>query len=138
MSIDLQTENKDVYLEVCCHGVYHKDALLDAVDRALCIGANDGAETVVLDVCNIHIEGRPPDMLERYYLGEMVAKIQRRHARLVFLAVVGNEPLIDPGRFGETVALNRGAYAKVFDEMEEAIEWIKNNEQARNGHNGDP
>jgi hypothetical protein len=41
------------------------------------------------------------------------------------LAVVGNVPLIDPHRFGETVAVNRGANIRVTDKREEALQWLE-------------
>lgn len=126
MTVDLKTIDKRDYVEITCSGPYDKASLLDAIDRALKIGVDKGADTVVMDIDNIHVGGRPPDTLERYYLGEMAAKIQLGHEKRIFLAVVGKEPLIDAERFAETVAVNRGAYGKVFDEMAEALDWIKN------------
>jgi hypothetical protein len=41
------------------------------------------------------------------------------------LAIVGNVPIVDPNRFGETVALNRGAKIKVTDRREEAVQWLE-------------
>lgn len=40
------------------------------------------------------------------------------------IAFVGNIKELDPGRFGETVALNRGAAVKESDTFEEAFEWL--------------
>ena len=37
---------------------------------------------------------------------------------------VMHEPLRDPGRLGETVAVNRGMDVKVFETLEDAIEWL--------------
>jgi len=125
MSIDLQTIMREDYAEISCRGTYDRDTLLDAIDRALAIGEEEGAETVIIDIRNIHLEGPPPGTMERYYLGETAAKIQRKYGKPIFLAIVGKEPLIDPGRFAETVGVNRGAYGKVFVEMEEAIRWLK-------------
>jgi hypothetical protein len=42
----------------------------------------------------------------------------------VRLAVLGNEPIIDPNRFGEIVATNRGANVKVFTDDPMALEWL--------------
>jgi len=39
-------------------------------------------------------------------------------------AAVGNEPVVDPNRFTETVAVNRGLNVKVFTEMDKAIRWL--------------
>jgi hypothetical protein len=40
------------------------------------------------------------------------------------VAVYGRQPLIDPSRFGETVALNRGAKVKVSERLDEALAWL--------------
>ena len=40
-------------------------------------------------------------------------------------AFVGNHPLVDPKRFGETVAINRGLNVKVFTEIKEALDWLE-------------
>ena len=43
----------------------------------------------------------------------------------VRLAVLGNEPMIHPDRFGELVARNRGADARVFTVEAEALAWVR-------------
>lgn len=40
------------------------------------------------------------------------------------VAVIGRPPLVEPHRFGETVAVNRGARIKVTERLEEALEWL--------------
>jgi hypothetical protein len=32
--------------------------------------------------------------------------------------------VLDPDRFGETVAVNRGMPVRVFDNLEEALKWL--------------
>ena len=125
MTVDLKTLEKEGYLEITCYGYYHRNTMVDAIDRALDIGEEKGAKVIVMDINNIIVDGKPPDTTDRYYLGEKVAKIQINRQKRIFLAIVGKEPLIDPGRFGETVAINRGAYGKVFDGMEKALNWIQ-------------
>ncbi|HXX56371.1 MAG TPA: hypothetical protein VEI96_00055 [Thermodesulfovibrionales bacterium] len=40
-------------------------------------------------------------------------------------AYVLHESILDPGRFGETVAVNRGMWVKAFDNLEDALEWLR-------------
>ena len=47
------------------------------------------------------------------------------HQTFIYIAVVGDEPMIDSRRFGETVAVNRGAFGKVFTDFSEAKAWLK-------------
>ena len=70
-----------------------------------------------------------PTQDERYVLGLFVAAEQRILAARtppvdMQVAVVGQRPLIDPDRFGETVAINRGAKVKVSEELAEALAWL--------------
>lgn len=41
------------------------------------------------------------------------------------IAMVGREGLVDPGRFGEVVARNRGVNVRVFTEEPEARMWLR-------------
>ena len=67
-----------------------------------------------------------PLTIERFLYGEFVAEAVKKlgvEAIPVF-AYVLHEPVLDPMRFGETVALNRGMNLKVFDDYDSALEWL--------------
>jgi hypothetical protein len=70
-----------------------------------------------------------PQTMERFYCGEFAAhtvlqyQIRTRSAAPRF-AYVFKEPVLDPQRFAETVALNRGMLIKVCDNLEEALNWL--------------
>ena len=63
---------------------------------------------------------------ERYDIATYFANLTRQNEETskLQIAVVGNPPLIDPNRFGETVAKNHGLNIKVSNEMEEAVSWL--------------
>ena len=70
-----------------------------------------------------------PTQDERYMLGLFVAAEQRILAaqtppREVQVAVFAHRPLVDPDRFAETVAVNRGAKVKVSERLDEALAWL--------------
>ena len=83
------------------------------------------AEKILLDGRNV--KGNPKDM-ERFYYGEFAARETHRivveHKIVPRFAYVLHEPLRDPARLGETVAVNRGMIVKVFETPEDAIEWL--------------
>lgn len=84
------------------------------------------AERVLLD--GRSVTGRP-GIMQRFLYGEFVADAVdelgiRGLARPPMFAYVLVEPLLDPGRFGETVAVNRGVNLKVFDNMSDAESWL--------------
>jgi len=83
------------------------------------------AEKILLDGRNVN--GNPRD-IERFYYGEFAARETRKivveHKIVPRFAYVLHEPLRDPARLGETVAMNRGMVVKVFETPENAIEWL--------------
>lgn len=71
-----------------------------------------------------------PQTLERFYYGEFAAAtVAQRKTRgasgATRFAYVLKEPVLDPERFGETVAANRGMDVKAFDNPEEALAWLE-------------
>jgi len=71
-----------------------------------------------------------PKTMERFYYGEFAAQsVSQYQARGVSrgtpFAYVLLEPMLDPNRFGETVAVNRGMVIKVFDNSAEALVWLE-------------
>ena len=86
------------------------------------------AEKVLFDGRNLKGE---PIRIERFYYGYFAATettsliAKRRMRQAPQFAFVINEPLRDPQRYGETVAVNRGMNVKTFETPEEAFEWLK-------------
>jgi len=71
-----------------------------------------------------------PTIIQRFYYSDFVARIVARYAAesgnpWPQFAYVLEEPVLDPNRFGEKVARNRGMNMKVFDNLEEAFTWLE-------------
>jgi len=89
-------------------------------------------EAVQHKVKKILVDGRnikgKPELIERFYFGEFAALTVISHyvesGCSPTFAFVLREPTLDPGRFGETVMVNRGMQVKVFDNVEEARTWL--------------
>jgi hypothetical protein len=84
------------------------------------------AESVLVD--GRGITGTPTTM-QRFFYGEFVAGAVQSQAgrdlsRAPRFAYVLREPVLDPGRFGEDVAVNRGMKVKTFDTFEGALKWL--------------
>jgi hypothetical protein len=70
-----------------------------------------------------------PETMERFYYGEFaaqsIANFAKRGVSLATqFAYVLTEPVLDPRRFGETIAVNRGMIVRVFDTLEDALKWL--------------
>jgi hypothetical protein len=95
--------------------------ILDAVDQ-------NNATKVLFD--GRAVTGNP-EAIERFWYGEFAAEAVNRYMiegairRTPQFAYVLHEPVLDPKRFGETVAVNRGMWVKAFDNLEEARKWLR-------------
>jgi hypothetical protein len=70
-----------------------------------------------------------PKIMERFFYGEFAARsVAQFTARGVSastqFAYVLKVPVLDPMRFGETLAVNRGMVVKTFDNPNDALEWL--------------
>ena len=85
------------------------------------------AEKILFDGRNLKGE---PAHIERFYYGyfaatETISLMAKSHIpQAPRFAYVIHEPLRDPRRYGETVAVNRGMIVKTFEGPEEAYEWL--------------
>jgi len=79
------------------------------------------------------IDGREisgdPEPLERFYYGKFAADavsqaVNRGRIEVPRFAYILKEPILDPNRFGETVAVNRGMRVKTFDDAKQAEWWL--------------
>ena len=70
-----------------------------------------------------------PGAIERFYYGAFAARgateyaVRNRYASPEF-AYVLQVPVLDPNRFGEVVATNRGMRVRTFDNLDAACGWL--------------
>jgi hypothetical protein len=86
-----------------------------------------------LEADKVLVDGRKltgdPKTLERFDYAEfttraLAAFAERGVSRATQFAYVLAEPVRDPGRFGETVALNRGLRVRTFSLLDDALGWL--------------
>jgi hypothetical protein len=70
-----------------------------------------------------------PEPMERFYYGKFAAGAVVRSATpgvspATQFAFVLKEPVLDPEKFGETVAVNRGMLVRAFETPGEALQWL--------------
>jgi hypothetical protein len=114
------------FLRVCVTGEFSLEEAKRTFLEAMEALALHSTKRVLLD--GRTLTGNPRT-IERFYYGEFVAETAVRYQTQSAsvpprFAFVLTEPVLDPERFGETVAANRGMLIKVFDNLEEAFEWL--------------
>jgi hypothetical protein len=110
------------HVELRCTGRYSRAEAFRVGDLAYREAAAAGRRSVLVDVRGI--AGSVPTILDRFDIGVHVAARHLEQRPRVRLALLGHEPIIHPDRFGEIVARNRGADARVFTVEAEALDWI--------------
>ena len=122
IGIEVRVEPGHIYLQ--CKGTYSlagaKRVFQSAVDSAL----ESDRSRVLVDVFGI--TGNIP-MIDRYEVAVFLAEyiIAQALGKIRRIVVVGHEPPIDPDRFGETVAVNRGVNLGVATSIDEAFELLQ-------------
>ena len=129
MAIDYRIENRGRYLLVTCTGAFAGAGLLDVHAQAFAQAAAEGSMAILVDTTGL--EAFAPTPLARFDFAAALAKLQREQGQRIHVAFVGKPPIVDPDRFGETVALNRGASCGVFESITDAERWIDELAQTR-------
>jgi len=113
------------YAYICCEGEFDQERIPKLLSKAFDLAKRSGRKAALVDIRELH--GPPPTAFDRFFIAELIAKLNLTQGRGIFLAIVGNVPIIDPKRFGETSATNRGALIKVFTKIDNATTWLKFN-----------
>ena len=93
----------------------------DEIVAVLAWGVGSGVTRFFADFTGVRLTDAP-STFERFQLGERAAATGA--AAGVRVAVVGKEPVMDPERFGVTVAANRGLDVRSFDDEVAALTWL--------------
>ena len=123
VAIEIRTELSTNYAHAMCRGEFAYDSFVDKLERAFKFAASESRSAVLFDIRAI--AGEPPSVGERYDLGVRVAELQKGIGKGILIAIVGNEPLVDPEGLAEIVAKSHGAFVAVFTDIDEAIRWIE-------------
>jgi hypothetical protein len=110
------------HVELVCSGTYSRSEAFRVGEQAYREASAAGCRSVLVDVRNV--TGRVPSIFDRFDIGVRLAEQHFEQQPRVRLAMLGHEPMIHPDRFGEIVARNRGADARVFTHEAEALKWL--------------
>lgn len=122
MTITFEVRNQPDHLRLDCAGTFLQESVLKLYEQAFLLAANAGRDAVLID--GRKLTGREPTLTERYAQAVLVAELQSSQKPRIRLAVLGHEPIVHPERFGEIVAANHGAVARVFTDESAALEWL--------------
>ena len=93
---------------------------LDLLSRAVIYCRENGIRRLLVDTTKLTGFG-PLETAERFAIGERLASDARAAVKV---ALVARPEVLDPSRFGMTVARNRGLFASSFSSESEAWTWL--------------
>lgn len=123
MSIEVVLRVEPGYVWLQCTGTHSLSGMKGVFQAAMEAALQHSKDRILIDACGV--SGQVPFM-DRYEASKFFAEQVKERApgRIRKVALLFPEPMVDPSRFGQTVAINRGLNAKVFSRMEEAVEWL--------------
>lgn len=113
---------RPLHVELQCSGRFSRGEAFRVGEQAFREAAGAGRRSVLVDVRGV--SGRVPTILDRFDMGVHIAELHFEHTPRIRIALLGHEPMIHPDRFGEIVARNRGADARVFTIESAALDWL--------------
>lgn len=122
MSMQFEVKEHEAYLELVCTGVYSLDEAQRIYEQAFALATAAWRAGVLVDVRQL--TGNEPPLIDRYEMAVRVSELQAKRSPPIRFAMLGNEPMIHPQRFGQVVATNRGAVVGVFSDEAMAVKWL--------------
>ena len=124
MSPTFKIDVKQKYIHVIVSGTFSLVGYKSIFDTTLSECIKNNKSIIFFDLRTA--EG-DISLFERYDLAVYFAKVSREHPITfkVKVALVGFPPIIDPNRFGETVARNRGVNVMVTTDIDVAYRWLQ-------------
>ena len=126
MSMSLEIQLEPGYLKVVATGEFSlAEAERTFLEMLKAVGLHQ-SKKVLFDGRKLTGE---PATFERFFFGEFAARsvadfVAEGGSPALQFAYVLREPVLDPARFGETVAANRGMNVKAFDNPAQALHWL--------------
>ena len=122
MSVSFEVHVHAGHVVLECTGTYTFESILQIFGRAFENAVREGRGAVLVDLRQL--TGGPPTLLDRYRQIVLIAKLQSGPGPRIRFAVVGHEPMVHPHRYGDVIAMSRGALARAFTDLDEAVAWL--------------
>jgi hypothetical protein len=116
-------ERRKGYLYAALRGDFDLAGAMNAYREVLQAAAREHALRVLLDCTAL---GGNPTMDERREFGAFMAEEQAKYGALGALqvAILASPQAMDPGRYLQTVANNRGVRLRTSDSLTELLSWL--------------
>lgn len=115
--MEIEFQDQTDYLLVVAPGPWTEETAIHLIDEAKRVATERGQSHILLD---LRQWTRPQREMTRFSSGEHLAKVFLSSG--IKVAAFASPEAIN--KFGENVAVNRGAWFRVFGDEQEAIQWL--------------
>ena len=127
MNMKMEIIYETGYLHIKISGKFSLTEANDNFVKIMNAAEQSGVNRLLIDCLNL--EGAMNTSERLQYSSFVVKQVDEFSTkgvpRGIRLSYVVLPPLADPGRFGETFAVNRGVNVRIFDTIDEAINWLE-------------
>lgn len=123
MDPEYEIQVKDACLQVVCRGNFSMQAAKTGLMAMFEVAARENLWKILVDARAVR--GKLTTE-ERFYLGDFLVQetLKSEGISSLRIGLVGDATMVDPRRFGETVARNRGVMVKVGTDWDEICQWL--------------
>ncbi len=122
-TLSFQIETGDRIVIVRCEGKVWPGPFLQLLEAGVDACVESGKRGLLVDIRDCH--GTAPSTAVRHELGVSISELQGARSPIIVLGLLGREPFIDPGRFGEMVAVQNNAVFRAFTDEGAAVRWLE-------------
>ncbi len=125
MSLRHELEQRPGYLYVALTGEFALGEALSMFRVVLQAAASRRLTRILIDSTRMHGTLSMEDRMQLgVFLAEEQARMAAQFAETPRIAILAVAPVMDPGRFTQTVANNRGARLRAADSLQELLAWL--------------
>ncbi len=121
LCFDVDTRHRLVVVR--CEGKVWPGPFLKLLEQSFDVCIDAGKRGLLVDIRDC--SGTAPGTGVRHEIGVSISELQNARSPLIVLGVLGKEPFIDPGRFGEMVAVQNNAVFRAFTDESSALGWLE-------------
>ena len=126
MTLRFETEHRVAYLHGTIDGEFELGAAKAALSGVMQAAAARREPRILIDCTRVRGAMSAGDRMEvGTFMAEEQARLAGQFPQAPRIAILAVPPIMDPGRFTQTVANNRGVRMRASESLQELLSWLE-------------